>query len=164
MMGFRGAALDQAPGYKDADKKLIKSMAKEGRFPKHFSEKVDIKKVSMDVMKPWISKRVTELLGCEDEMVVEYCNSLLTNGGGKLDPKHMQVQMTGFLARKTPTFMSELWELLLSAQENPAGVPQQYVFISFRFLLFLSREAAPFPCASRICSSMLVLIIIRRAQ
>merc|ERR1712196_343518 len=66
-------------------------------------------------MKPWISKRVTELLGCEDEMVVEYANSLLTNGSN-LDPKHMQVQMTGFLARKTPTFMSELWELLLSAQ------------------------------------------------
>jgi len=128
MMGFRGAALDQAPGYKDADQKMIKSMNKEGRFPKHFSQKVNIKKVSMDVMRPWISKRVTELLGIEDEMVVEYAISLLTSSsGGKLDPKNMQVQLTGFLARKSGIFMSELWELLLSAQENAAGVPQQFI-------------------------------------
>ena len=26
----------------------------------------------MDVMKPWIAKRITELLGFEDDIVVEY--------------------------------------------------------------------------------------------
>ena len=31
--------------------------------------------VSMDVMKPWIAKRITELLGFEDDIVVE-CGSL----------------------------------------------------------------------------------------
>jgi len=28
-------------------------------------------KVSMDVMKPWIAKRITEMLGFEDDIVVE---------------------------------------------------------------------------------------------
>ena len=108
---FRGASLEQAPGYGNADKKLIKQMQKNGKFPDHFKYDVDIKKVSMDVMRPWIEKRIKELLGCEDEMVVEYCISLLTSGKGKLDPKLIQVQLTGFLARKSPIFMSELWEL-----------------------------------------------------
>merc|ERR1719181_1774416 len=35
--------------------------------------------------------------------------------------------MTGFLERKAGVFCKELWELLLSAQENPAGVPQQFI-------------------------------------
>ena len=29
--------------------------------------------VSMDVMKPWIAKRITEMLGFEDDIVVESC-------------------------------------------------------------------------------------------
>jgi hypothetical protein len=36
-----------------------------------------MKKVSMDVMQPWIVKRVFELLGFEDEVVPEFVFGLL---------------------------------------------------------------------------------------
>jgi serine/arginine repetitive matrix protein 1 len=33
--------------------------------------------------------------------------------------------MTGFLGKNASKFSKELWELFLSAQENPNGVPPQ---------------------------------------
>ena len=39
----------------------------------------------------------------------------------------MQINLTGFLTKNTPTFMAELWKLLLEAQESPAGVPRTFV-------------------------------------
>ena len=34
--------------------------------------KVDIKKVNLDVLRPWIQTRIAQLLEMEDEVVVEY--------------------------------------------------------------------------------------------
>lgn len=34
-------------------------------------------KVKMDVMRPWIAKRVTELIGFEDEVLINFIYSLL---------------------------------------------------------------------------------------
>lgn len=34
-------------------------------------------KVKMDVIKPWIAKRVTELIGFEDEVLINFIYSLL---------------------------------------------------------------------------------------
>ena len=40
----------------------------------------------------------------------------------------MQINLTGFLnARSARQFVSELWDLLLSAQENPSGIPAKFV-------------------------------------
>lgn len=36
-----------------------------------------MRKVEIAVMKPWIAKRVIELLGFEDDVLIEYINSLL---------------------------------------------------------------------------------------
>lgn len=38
---------------------------------------VDMTKVKMDVMKPWIATRVTELLGFEDEVLINFIYGLL---------------------------------------------------------------------------------------
>ena len=38
---------------------------------------VDTTKIKMDVMKPWIAKRVTELLGFEDEVLINFVYGLL---------------------------------------------------------------------------------------
>lgn len=43
------------------------------------------------------------------------------------DPKQLQVLTTGFLESKAPEFVNELWNLLLSAQDNVAGIPAQFV-------------------------------------
>ena len=37
----------------------------------------------------------------------------------------MQIQLTGFLDKDTPTFCKDLWKLLLSAQTSPQGVPKE---------------------------------------
>ena len=41
------------------------------------NEQIDMKKVDLDVLKPWIEKRVTEILTFEDDVVIEFIyNSL----------------------------------------------------------------------------------------
>lgn len=42
------------------------------KFPKEYEQKVDFKNVKIEAMKPWIAKRVTDLLGIEDEVLVGY--------------------------------------------------------------------------------------------
>ena len=39
----------------------------------------------------------------------------------------MQISLTGFLEKKTPAFMTELWRLLLSAQDSPVKVPAEFI-------------------------------------
>ena len=39
--------------------------------------KVDMSKVNLDVIKPWITERITEILKFEDDVVIEYCFNLL---------------------------------------------------------------------------------------
>ena len=34
-------------------------------------------KVNLDVIKPWVTNRVTELLGIEDEVLIEYIFNML---------------------------------------------------------------------------------------
>ncbi|MCH99444.1 serine/arginine repetitive matrix protein 1, partial [Trifolium medium] len=41
--------------------------------------------------------------------------------------KEVQIQITGFMEKNTVKFMKELWTLLLSAQKNASGVPQQFL-------------------------------------
>lgn len=45
----------------------------------------------------------------------------------QVDGKQIQIQLTGFLEKNTGKFMKELWGLLLSAQNNASGVPQQFL-------------------------------------
>ena len=43
------------------------------KFPPEFSTKVDLTKVDWGAMKPWIAKRITELLGgLEDDVLIAY--------------------------------------------------------------------------------------------
>lgn len=40
----------------------------------------------------------------------------------------MQINLTGFLQSKNSMeFMAELWALLISAQENPTGIPESLI-------------------------------------
>ncbi len=95
-------------------------------FPAHFSTKVSVKKVNLQVLRPWISQKLESLLGFEDEVVIEYVYSLLEEQG-PLDPRRMQIKLTGFLESKTPGFMSELWALMVSAQESLGGIPKAFL-------------------------------------
>ena len=89
-----------------------------------------MKKVALDVIKPWIAQKVTELLGAEDDIVVTFAYAMLENEQVRFttfftaplllpqfsqfpDPKMMQLNLTGFLESHSPEFMKELWKLLL---------------------------------------------------
>ena len=39
----------------------------------------------------------------------------------------MQINLTGFLNKDAPTFMQELWKLLLECQETDSGVPRSLI-------------------------------------
>lgn len=116
---FRGTTSEQDPRFKDKQKKLLKSM----KFPKAFSKKVDINKVEMKVIKPWIAEQIKEKLGFEDDVLIEYVYGML--GEKEINPKVMQINLTGFLEAESAPFMLKLWKLLLSAQENAAGIPEE---------------------------------------
>ncbi|KAI6116296.1 PWI domain-containing protein, partial [Pisolithus sp. B1] len=130
---FKGTSADQDRRFSDKELKLLKSM----KFPPEFEkkvpcqllpERVDMKKVNMEIIRPWIAKKVTELVGFEDEVVIEYAMGLLEDPNHTTpDPKKMQINLMGFLTSSTPTFMKALWDLLLESQDSPGGVPVSMV-------------------------------------
>jgi serine/arginine repetitive matrix protein 1 len=119
------------------DQKRLKAT----KFPPEFDRKVDIEKVNIDLMKKWIAQKITDILGDEDDIVVETCYNLIEQNqfvrtDTRLATKHsltcqqpkikeIQIQLTGFLNKDTPTFCKELWDLMLSAQDSPMGVPKE---------------------------------------
>ena len=117
---FRGASAEQDSRFSDKQKKLLKTT----KFPANFDTKVDMKKVDMESLMPWVTEQVSKLLGFEDDVVVGYVKSSLEKP--KVDPKEMQLSLAGFLNKHTPGFMKELWSLLVSAQDSPGGVPKEF--------------------------------------
>lgn len=131
MRGF--TSQDQVSFFPDKEKKLI-----EGRkWPPEFEEDVDMSKVNLDVISTWIQTRLTQILGVEDDIIVAYCRQQLlpvddasdhTSSSKRICPKKLTINMTGFLNnKKAAIFVKELWLLLLDAQSNPGGIPQQFI-------------------------------------
>ena len=56
-------------------KKLMKTM----KFAPNLDQKVDMEKVNLDTVKPWVVNRITSLLGFEDDVVTEFIFNLLEN-------------------------------------------------------------------------------------
>ncbi|KAH0543061.1 hypothetical protein FGG08_002574 [Glutinoglossum americanum] len=104
----------------DVDAKLLRQT----KFPSEFNQKVDMTKVNLEVMKKWIAGKISDILGSEDDVVIELCFGLL-EGSRFPDIKKLQIQLTGFLDKDTAKFCKELWSLCLSAQSNPQGVPKE---------------------------------------
>ncbi|KAF2756682.1 PWI domain-containing protein [Pseudovirgaria hyperparasitica] len=106
------------------DQKLLKRT----KFPPEFDEKVDMRKVNLDVMKKWIGGKIQDILKQEDEVLVELvCNLLDPTKTPSPFPKikEIQIQLTGFLDREVATFCKELWQMCISAQSSPQGVPKE---------------------------------------
>jgi len=112
--------MDQDGRFSNKDRKLMKQMT----WPPEFSTKVDIKKVDLTVINPWIHRKIIDILGEEDELLINFIISALEQPTERgLDPRKMQIDLTGFLARNTGPFMKELWQLLIDAQNSPNGIP-----------------------------------------
>ena len=94
------------------------------KFDESLAVKIDTKKVKLDVLKPWITERIAQILGMEDDVLVEFIfNQLDTKDP---DPRKMQINLTGFVNGKNARiFMGELWSLLDSAQKTDSGREKQ---------------------------------------
>lgn len=65
---FQGTNLNQDTRFSDKEKKLLKQM----KFSETLSKKVDMSKVKLDILRPWISSKITQLLKLEDDVIEEY--------------------------------------------------------------------------------------------
>jgi len=122
---FRGTSSEQDSRFSDKNKKYIQST----RFPPEFEKPIDLNKITMDAIRPWITKRITELIGFEDDVLINFIFTFLEPGeiGKGPDPKELQHHVEGFLDENAPIFVKELWQLLLSAQETIGGIPKQFL-------------------------------------
>lgn len=66
---FRGTSADQDNRFSDKEKKLLKQMKFEEVI---LTTKIDWTKIKLDVLKPWVTQRVEQLLGMEDDVVTEF--------------------------------------------------------------------------------------------
>lgn len=65
------------------------------------------------------------MLGFEDEIVISLVINSMSDKG--LNPKQLQIDITGFLEKQAPVFVEELWTLLVEAQKNKHGIPQAFL-------------------------------------
>eukprot|EP01026_Neomeris_dumetosa_P008705 TRINITY_DN1281_c0_g3_i1.p1 TRINITY_DN1281_c0_g3~~TRINITY_DN1281_c0_g3_i1.p1 ORF type:complete len:494 (-),score=79.48 TRINITY_DN1281_c0_g3_i1:480-1961(-) len=119
--GLRGVSAAQDGRFSDKTKQLQQQL----KFPKQLDTKIDFDKVNLEVIREWVAKRVTALLnGLEDDVLIGFIFEMLEQKS-KLDPRELQIYLTGFLEKNTSLFMKELWTLLIEAQQSEHGIPQQ---------------------------------------
>jgi serine/arginine repetitive matrix protein 1 len=70
---FKGTSADQDSRFSDKNKKLMKSM----KFADNIDRKVDMKKVQLEVLKPFITQKLNDLIPLEDDIIIEYVFSQL---------------------------------------------------------------------------------------
>ena len=85
--------------------------------------------MELSTIKSWIKTRMTELLGFEDEVVINLAITQLEAAdiNNPLNPKLMQINLTGFLEEKAMVFMTELWNLLLVSQKSEGGIAPGFI-------------------------------------
>ena len=64
----------------DADKRLRKKLEKSGKFDESFKTPVRIEKINVEVMGRWVSERLAELLGFEDDVLSELVMNMCVLG------------------------------------------------------------------------------------
>ena len=101
-------------------------MTKEGLFPKIIEKDINLENINIQFFSKWVEEKIAEILGFEDEIVIGFINNVLETSKAekkKIPGKKFQLELTGFLEKKTPAFVEELWTLLLDAQHQSSGIP-----------------------------------------
>ncbi|SGZ56391.1 CIC11C00000002933 [Sungouiella intermedia] len=101
-----------------------KKSKSKGKTPSTFKKPVDISKVNLPVIKVWLEDTIHEQLP-EDDIAVEFIYELLKSEES-LAIDTIREQMNDFLGeRESLIFCESLWKLLLSAQKDKDGIPEQ---------------------------------------
>ncbi|KAJ6643959.1 Serine/arginine repetitive matrix protein 1 [Pseudolycoriella hygida] len=109
--------------FSDIEKKLLKKM----EFGDCLNQRVDMTKVKLDELRPWIDKKITDILHGDDDIMVYFIYNHLEEKKYPC-PKKLQLNLNGFVkAENARLFVDELWKLLISAQESDTGVPTEFI-------------------------------------
>ncbi|RYG94101.1 hypothetical protein EON65_57970, partial [archaeon] len=95
------------------------------KFAPILNTKVNLKKVNLNVINKWITKRIIELVEVEDDILIGTIINTLQ--APEVHGKRLQIQLTAFLNKKAAGFVTELWTLLVDAQNHPKGVPMALI-------------------------------------
>lgn len=82
---FKGTSADQDSRFSDKNKKLMKTM----KFADNLEKKIDMKKIQLEVMKPFITQKLNNLMPIEDEVIIEYVFSQLE----QTQVKHIKIKL-----------------------------------------------------------------------
>lgn len=94
------------------------------KYPKKFSKNVNMEKVNFAVVEKWIGDTLNEQLP-DDDVVIDYVSELL-QAEDEPDIKMIHLQMQDFLGQEQAMkFCETLWDMLMSAQDDPDGIPAQ---------------------------------------
>uniref|UniRef100_A0A0K0ERJ9 PWI domain-containing protein n=1 Tax=Strongyloides stercoralis TaxID=6248 RepID=A0A0K0ERJ9_STRER len=108
--------------FTDKEKKMLNKI----KFEKVLDTKIEnLSKIDFDLLRPWISKKIIEMIGVEDDIVE---NLIVTSLQSGTDPKLLQMNLAGFFnARNARIFMGEFWNLLIEASNSKDGIPQALI-------------------------------------
>lgn len=84
-MCLQGTSLTQDTRFCDKEKKLLKEL----KFSDTLQKKVDMTKVKLEVLRPWISQKLTQMMKLEDDVVENYVINQLEQDKYP-DPKKIQ--------------------------------------------------------------------------
>lgn len=111
---------------REVDAEYHERSRKSGRFPESYKEKVDTSKVNMEVIQRWIDETIHEQLP-DDDIAGGFVYELLCAEENP-DIVSIEQQVQEFIgAKESRRFCSRLWAHLLSAQQDPDGIPVELV-------------------------------------
>ena len=125
----QGTSVSQDARFSDKQRSLLRSVTWPAVYRSELSA-ADLQRVRLSVLTPWIHQTLAALLGFEDEVVSSLVvNTLQQYADGKqaVDPRELQLTLTGFLEQAAGTFVEALWRLLVSAAREESGIPQQLI-------------------------------------
>ena len=105
----------------------VKAKRSAVKHPPELNRSVDTRRVKWEIIKPWIAARVTELLTVEDDVLIAMIYNLLEQDQVHKNGVYVYSQLQTFLEKDTDVFMRELWDMLVSANANPSGIPQKFI-------------------------------------
>lgn len=114
---FRGTSADQDNRFADKQKKLLKEL----NFSPILNTKLNMSKIELDGLKPWIEQKIKDILEMDDDILSDSIFEFLKDK--EPDGKGLLVLITGFVDEsKSAKFVEELWTKLIEVQDNSNGV------------------------------------------
>lgn len=113
---FRGTSSDQDNRFANKQKKLLKEL----NFSPILATKLNMSKINIESLKPWIETKIKDVLEKDDELLSESIYEHLAEK--EPDGRNLLVLITGFVEdTKASKFMENLWAKLIDLQESSNG-------------------------------------------